>query len=115
MNQDAAPTTDWNSVRRIFLRWEWLRIAYNAALAAAVIGLVASQYDEDTDWQELVRVCVVGAVVANVCYFAGPVAEAYLHWLGVRIRGITVMLFSMGLVFALGLATVAVLSTLGSL
>jgi len=115
MNQEAAPRIAWNDVRRIFVRWEMLRIAYNAALAALVIILVALLHDVETDWPELGRLCVVGAVVANVCFFAGPLAEVYLNWLGVRSRGVTVILFSMGTVFAMGLASIAVLSSLGSM
>jgi hypothetical protein len=114
MNDNAPPSIDWPTVRRIFLRWEWLRIAYNAVLAAVVVVLIVQQHDDEIAWASLAYACAVGAVVANLCFFAGPLAEAYLHWLGARLPGVTVILFSMGTVFAAGLAAVAILSILNA-
>ena len=115
VTEAGAPEIEWSDVRRIFLRWERLRIAYNAALMALVILLVALLYEPEIEWALLGWRCVVGAVIANVCFFAGPVAETYLYWLGMRNRGVTAVLFLMGLVFSLGLAAIAVMSTLGCL
>jgi hypothetical protein len=115
MNQQAVVKLDWNDVRRIFLRWERLRIVYNAALITLVVVLVALLYVPEIEWALLGWRCVVGAVVANVCFFAGPAAEAYLYWLGVRNRAVTAVFFLMGLVFSMGLAAITVMSTIGSL
>lgn len=52
----------------------------------------------------------VGAVLANLCFFAGPIAETCLAWLGVRAPIITACRFALGmlvsvpLVFIFGLA-----------
>jgi hypothetical protein len=114
MNQEAVVELDWSDVRRIFLRWERLRIVYNAALVVVVMALVAILYEPEIEWALLGWRCVVGAVIANLCFFAGPAAEAYLNWLGVRNRAVTAIFFLMGLVFSLGLAAITVMATLGS-
>jgi hypothetical protein len=115
VTEAGAPEFEWSDVRRIFLRWERLRIVYNAALVALVVLLVALLYEPEIEWALLGWRCVVGAVIANVCFFAGPMAETYLNWLGVRNRGVTAILFLMGMLFSLGLAAITVMSTMGSL
>ena len=65
--------------RSVFLAWEKLRIAYVILLAlitvlfTGVTGILNLR---------LLRLIVLGAVVANVAYFAGPTVEKYVRWLG---------------------------------
>jgi hypothetical protein len=115
MNDDHSSAMSMSGLRQIFVRWERLRIVYNAALVALVVALVALIHDEETNWRRLGFQCLVGAAIANVAFFAGPATEAYLSWLGVRSRAVVVILFSMGLVFAMGLAAITVLTSLGSI
>ena len=56
---------------------------------------------------------LVGAVLANLCFLAGPAAEAYLAWLGVRSRLVTVALFVAGVVVSLPLTLMFLLAAFG--
>lgn len=60
---------------------------------------------------EFLAACVGAAIGANACFFAGPLAEAYLRWLGLEGRWIGRCLFVLGLAVAVPL-TLAVLSVL---
>jgi hypothetical protein len=100
------------SARRIFLRWERLRIWYNLILTCLVVGVTLASRQETTDWYLLTGRCIIGAVVANLLYIAGPIAESYLQWLGVRSRAITPIIFVSGLLAAMVLAAISVLSVL---
>jgi hypothetical protein len=70
--------------KTIFLKWERLRLVYNAIL----IGLVLCSGRLVGILEDPVRVIhLLGdAVIANVCFCAGPVAEWYLCWLGLNRR-----------------------------
>jgi hypothetical protein len=48
-------------------------------------------------------------VVANLCYFAGPIVETYIVWLGFRAAWVRIVLFVLGTLFSciLAFATVA--------
>ena len=60
----------------------------------------------------LLPILAVGAVLANLCYLAGPAAESYLAWLGLKSRWVTLALFAGGvlisfpLVYMFGIAYV---------
>jgi hypothetical protein len=94
------------TIRDVFLRWERWRIAYNLALVGLVIVLAVTFGGSESDWGRFVVQCVWGAIVANICYFAGPITDSYLRWLGIHYRVIAPLLFACGLVFAMGLAAV---------
>lgn len=49
-------------------------------------------------WLAFLAVCVVGGVLANLCYFAGPLADLYFAWLQWRNRWTTVVLLTLGVV-----------------
>jgi hypothetical protein len=92
----AAP-----AARPIFRAWERLRLVYNAALALVVmVCLSPGQEAEPAFW--LFLACQ--AVVANLCFFAGPLGEWYAAWLGYRGRATRWVLFGSGLLFAVALA-----------
>jgi len=98
-------------LRSILIRWERLRILYNLVLTAVVILPVGGDpltLPEPAD----LPILAVGAVLANLCYLAGPAAESYLAWLGLRSRWVTLALFAGGvlisfpLVYMFGIAYV---------
>lgn len=97
------------TVRAVFRAWERLRPAYVGALAA--VFLVAASLVLGVLWLHpfFLIEWVVAAVAANVCYFAGPVLEAYLHWLGFRAAWIRMPLFLAGTLFAALLTVFTVL------
>jgi hypothetical protein len=65
--------------RNVFLAWEKLRIAYVVILALVTILLTGVSGFLNL---RLLRLIVLGAVVANVAFFAGPTVETYVRWLG---------------------------------
>jgi hypothetical protein len=89
--------------RPIFLRWERLRIPYNLALLGMTLlfhwNLVRGLLSSWAVWFVLVS----GAILANLCFFAGPVAESYMAWLGYRSRWIGVTLFVGGVAISVPL------------
>ncbi len=110
-----------SSIRQVFLQWEWLRIWYNAALVVWVLGLTAFALSSRLGsegvfspkmmaafWPRFALVCAEGAVISNLCFFLGPMAESYVHWLGKEARWLRMTLFGSGLVFTLLAAFVTV-------
>ncbi len=65
--------------RRVFLAWEKLRILYVIILALVTVLLTGVTGVLNLG---LLRLILLGAVVANVAYFAGPAIETYVRWLG---------------------------------
>lgn len=88
-----------SAARPVFVRWERLRIPYNALLAMLVLLPMAGGFS----WPDLgdLLVLLMGAVLANLCYLAGPAAEAYLAWLGLRSRLVTAALFIGGVLVSI--------------
>ena len=100
----ALKSVDTNSL----VAWEWLRIPYNGVLIVVVI--LARILLVGTPAQGFWQPVVGGAVLANICFCVGPVAEFYLgliHFRGPRLRGI---LFVLGTLFAILLALGSLLS-----
>lgn len=98
-------------VRSILTRWERLRILYNLILTAIVVLPLGGGPVELPALADL-PILAVGAVLANLCYLAGPAAECYFALLGLRSRRVTLILFmggvlvSMPLVYMFGFAYV---------
>lgn len=65
--------------RGVFLVWEKLRIIYLGILSLLTMSLVGFSGAFDL---ALVQSIVFGAVVANALYFAGPIVDTYIRWLG---------------------------------
>lgn len=65
--------------RSVFLAWEKLRIAYVVILTLLTVLLIGLSGILDL---RLLRLIILGAVVANVGFFAGPTIETYVRWLG---------------------------------
>jgi hypothetical protein len=88
MSDTEIPTTVapsfLESARRICVEWEKMRILYNGALIAWVVYLVETTKPAQFESVDFWITCVVGAIAANVSFFAGPLAETYFHWIGFR-------------------------------
>ncbi|MCJ7511983.1 MAG: hypothetical protein MUO23_03305 [Anaerolineales bacterium] len=85
--------------REVFMRWERLRIPYNALLAAVVLFPTGGGFH----WPDLaeIPILLLGAVLANLCFLAGPAAEAYLAWVGIRSKLVTAALFVGGVLVSI--------------
>src|SRR2546421_12238473 len=86
-------------VKPPFLRWERLRLPYNLILP----GILLFPDARGIHLPHLAEILplLVGAVLANGCFFAGPVAEAYVAWLGVRSPLVTAGLFAVGVLISI--------------
>lgn len=103
-------TTFWTDVRTTFLHWEKLRIIYNMVLVAltciATFGLKPELALDPGFW-----LLAIGAgLAANVCFFAGPLSESYIRWLGYRSAVLTYGLFGAGMAFSSAVTLVAAIT-----
>ena len=77
-----APT-----VAEVCRAWEKLRLVFIGVLAVPTVLIfvlvVLQSPDPRSPWFYLIQ-AAVGAVIANVCYLAGPAAEFYAIWAGVK-------------------------------
>ena len=88
---DSVPAESLSQIARsVFLAWERLRIPY--ILVLATLTVLATGLEALTNMQTLVTI-VGGAIVANVCYFAGPIVETYVRWLGYEKNWVRWLLF----------------------
>jgi hypothetical protein len=94
-----------NFVKPIFLKWEKLRLPYNLILAAILLLSQGGNLSTILVLAQSVMLVfwIVGAVLANLCFLAGPLVEAYLTWLGVESRWLTPGLFGLGLLISIPL------------
>ena len=90
--------------KRTFLAWEKLRFLYVAILAAECL-LFGSRKLADPEFWGLI---VFGGVVSNLCFFAGPIVETYVTWLGFQARWLRWLLFVLGTLFTMLAAFIAV-------
>ena len=94
--------------RATFLAWEKLRLIYVAVLAVVVLlmGLLEgpSQFASFRFWATV----AAGAFVANLCFFAAPIIETYVTWLGFHTKWLRIVMFVLGTLFAclLAIATI---------
>lgn len=90
--------------------WERLRLWYNAALAGEVL-LLFLPFAPYLLTMSVVLFAVETAILANVCFCVGPVAEHYLGFSGFRGSWVRRSLFVVGTLFAMLLALIAVIET----
>jgi hypothetical protein len=88
--------TDAPDPYHVVRQWERLRLAYNAVLVPWTMFLIAALPGGGTGNPADV---FVGAVLANVCFCLGPVAEMYLVRLGANARAARRWLFALGTAF----------------
>ena len=102
----------------IFIKWELLRIAY---CLICLIGVLVSMsvcnrfpsglfIDRQVDpallgWESY----ILYGLIANVCFFAGPIVETYVTWLGFKHRVVWIACFVLGTVATLFAAHSAVI------
>jgi hypothetical protein len=60
----------------VFFAWEKLRLVYNAVLV--VVVLIKARFVDDMGLESLIP----GALIANLCFCTGPIAEGYFCLLG---------------------------------
>lgn len=89
--------------RPTFLAWERLRIIFVVVLGMLTLVLAGPTL---TKLRVLVLV-VEGAFVANICFFAGPIVETYVRWLGYHRRWVRWLLFVGGTILTAMLAVAA--------
>ena len=77
----------------IFRRWEKLRPVYNALLVVALILIHSLSLGAKLFEPLALGIWLTGGVLANRCFLAGPLAECYFNWLGLRSRAPTTALF----------------------
>jgi len=91
--------------RSIILGWEKLRLIYNGVLLPCGIAVLALALSKDIGWLLVLAGGGVVGIGANVCFFAGPMAELYFCALRRKKPnvGLRRFLFIGGLVGSLGL------------
>lgn len=102
-NLPAAPV----GAKAIFRQWERRRPIYNIVLvvvSSLALPLAGASIRMPWFWMDV----LAGAIFANVCFFAGPILESYLDWLGRRPRRLAVVLFVAGTVLASLLAVICI-------
>ena len=80
----------------LLLRWERLRALYNVILAAVVLAMWAGGQGSGLADPAFLRHLARGCLGANLCFCAGPVVNAYAHWIGLRHGAVTIALFVAG-------------------
>lgn len=106
LSADSIPTLG-EIAKQTFLAWEKLRIAYIVSLGLLTVLLAGPNL---TNLRTLIMI-TEGAIVANVCYFAGPVTETYVRWLGYDRKWVRWFLFGGGLL----LTALLVFATMASM
>ena len=101
-SSEAAPAP---TLKHVFFAWEKLRVLYVLALVAVTLSSLPLEAMKRLDVWIAVAILALGA---NACYFAGPIAETYLCWFGLRRNIVRSVLFVGGTVFA-GLLAYAML------
>lgn len=99
-----APPDDFFAV---FWRWEKYRLAYNAILLAETL-LALTTRRALTNWRFLDALAGL-AIIANVCFCAGPVLHGYLWRLGLRGRWVGLAILIAGTLLAMLLAAIALI------
>src|ERR1041385_194251 len=88
-------------LKPIFRRWEKLRLVYNLILAVVLFLSHGLSMGLAFFHPLTLLIWLVGAVLANLCFLAGPLAEAYLTWLGFRSPWGTGILFVGGVLISI--------------
>ncbi|MEZ6077097.1 MAG: hypothetical protein R3C56_15945 [Pirellulaceae bacterium] len=130
-NPYSSPTTDTTIGRKpstaasgvsiaavakpVFIAWERLRVVYVVLLGVFTIVLaipgVIYNGSQLLTFRGLIMIAE-GAIVANVCFFAGPILETYVRWLGYDRKWVRWFLFAGGTVLTAILALISLASGL---
>ncbi|MEZ6035647.1 MAG: hypothetical protein R3C17_21320 [Planctomycetaceae bacterium] len=90
-----------------FLAWERLRILFIFVPGLVTVLLAGRNI---AALRTLVLIAE-GAIVANICYFAGPIVETYVRWLGYEGKWVRWFLFVGGTTLTTILAAATMAST----
>ncbi|RUL86459.1 hypothetical protein [Tautonia sociabilis] len=80
----------------VLRRWERWWVLDNAILLGVTVLTALLDLGRTLGDPEFYGFAIVGAVLANVCFTAGPIAEAYLYWIGIRGRAVGLVLMAVG-------------------
>ena len=111
--QPTLPASNPNSLSEIaratFLAWEKLRLIYIGILGIWTL-LISGRHIASV---EILSLVIVGGLISNVLYFAAPIVETYVRWLGYTGNWVRILLFVAGtlvtMIFALGALSSALL------
>ena len=111
--QPTIPAPNPNSLSEIaratFLAWEKLRLIYIGILGIWTL-LISGRHIASL---EILSLVIVGGLISNVLYFAAPIVDTYVRWLGYTGKWVRILLFVAGtlvtMIFALGALSSALL------
>lgn len=111
--QPIIPAPNPNSLSEIaratFLAWEKLRLIYIGILGIWTL-LISGRHIASV---EILSLVIVGGLISNVLYFAAPIVDTYVRWLGYTGKWVRILLFVGGtlvtMIFALGALSSALL------
>lgn len=81
----------------VVLRWEGMRVVYNALLLVLGVGAADILHPEWLTDQRFLFSMLEFAVLANLCFCAAPLSELVVRGLGLATPWLAVSLFLMGL------------------
>ena len=94
---DVVERTLGKIAKRVFLDWEKMRLAYVGILVAFTLLLGWSDLGKPIFW----GTSIFGAIIANLCYFLGPIVDTYVSWLGFRSLALRWIMFTLGTLFTM--------------
>lgn len=95
----AAPPQAADAALTPFLAWERLRIWFNTILVLVVVFSVLPHRELWFSYR-LNYYCIEGAILANICFCVGLVAESYLRVVGWWHDSLRWVLFCLGTLLA---------------
>lgn len=101
-------TPELESADAQFRSWERLRIPYNAVLILGMLPFMKVFLDNPKFTEDV----VLGAVAANICFCAGPVAEGYATLIGLPRKPSRWVIFITGILIALMLEAACIIEFL---
>lgn len=100
----------WAAFKTIFIAWEKLRFLFNFVLIFLVVAMATMLGGTKLlSSIEFWLMAIAGGIISNICFFLGPVAESYVHFLGLRLTWFRSTSFMLGLALTAAAALVAVL------
>lgn len=112
-----SPSTSSQSLAAIakstFLAWEQLRILYIVVMGLITVLSLGMDMTIITELRTVMLIAE-GALLANFCYFAGPIVETYVRWLGYNRKWVRWFLFVGGTTLTAILAIASMASLLPS-
>lgn len=112
-----SPSTSSQSLAAIakstFLAWEQLRILYIVVMGLITVLSLGMDMTIITELRTVMSIAE-GALLANFCYFAGPIVETYVRWLGYNRKWVRWFLFVGGTTLTAILAIASMASLLPS-